>query len=158
MYDFEPKLSRQSKLVSIFFRRDVLPREEPSRCNHGSGLHSRAQQIFGLLRMDEGRADSSGKVGRDGNSRRGLLPWVTTAAMMGVAILPKDDKFCSDAGCPLRGMLVAQQAAQLHGWSGHSSLAGVKRKELGDLRNYSGKIGGLEHGEFDRNVLLDRRL
>ena len=55
-------------------------------------------------------------------------------------------------------MLGAQRVVQPDSWSGHSSSAGVKRKQLGDPLGSPGGGEGLEFGRVRPNVLLDGHL
>ena len=72
VYKLLPKLQRPSELVSTPPRRIVLPRADPSRRDHDSVFHRRAQQVSGLWRNDEGQAEAVGKVGRDGGGNAGI--------------------------------------------------------------------------------------
>ena len=52
-------------------RRVVLPRAEPSHRSHGPTLHGHAQRVRDLCKNVAGRADVTGKVGRDGGGDAG---------------------------------------------------------------------------------------
>ena len=126
--------------------RVVLPRAEPSRRNHGSGLHRHGQQVSGLLRKDEGQAEGVGKVGRDGNARRGPCSMGNYSRNDVCGNGGERRGICSDDCCPIRGMLAAQRVVRPDGWSAHSSSAGVRRKQLGHPLISSGRGEGLEYG------------
>ena len=123
-----------------------LPRAEPSRRNHGSGVHRHGQQVSGLLRKDEGQAEGVGKVGRDGNARSGPCSMGNYSRNDVCGNGGERRGICSDDCCPIRGMLAAQRVVRPDGWSAHSSSAGVRRKQLGYPLNSSGRGEGLEYG------------
>ena len=59
---------------------------------------------------------------------------------------------CSDACCPIRGVLVGQRVVQEDGWSGHSSSAVRHSSYL--LK----EVEASKTGEFDESVHLDGHL